>query len=1088
MLTLYYGLSENKRQELILARMRALLAEKKRVIWFVPEQQVLEAEGVMACFENSRFGEVTSFGRMANTIFRRFGSLRYHTVGKGAKQLVMWRALGEVSTALSEYNGVTLDDMATVRMLYDTVEELKLYLVSPDALDSFADTLDDGKFKNKLRDISLIYAAYSAILAEMEGDASDDLLRAVSLCEGQGFFEGAEVFFTGFDGFTPNELLLMRVLFEEVETIGVSLAFDKGDHRDFFAKLHDTDRRLRTLAAHYSRSVEECSAEDGDARAYDIDYFAKNYAKRRPTAYKTPEREGVRAIACPGVYEEVRFIASDIKRRVIEGARYRDFAIIARDTDRYLGILDAALEGADIPYFISARRDVTAMSTSRMLLSALDIHARFFRREDVIAFMRSGLSPLTLDECDALEEYAEIWRIQGKRWFDPYGWQMNPFGFSAPYDEKAEARLTYLNELREKLVMPLLKLFAVFEKKATVKEITASLVYFLQEMRIADKVAARLETAQGALRAGETLEDHMLLYDSLMNAFDELCGVVGDFEVSSQEYAALLRVLLREADMGALPSRIDEVTVGSASLLRKAGIKHVYLMGLCEGEFPKVISDAGYFDNEEKEALLDRGIEISPSMLRRAQDERLYFYRAVTSAEETVTVSYSYGDLQGKEAFPSSVYLDLLSLLGDREEERYDALPVGSLLYGTPEILEYALRAGYDTDKLASLLGNQFALTTPLGAEEESLPREVMNTLYGDKMRLSQSKTDSFAGCPFAYHCKYTLKLSEGVSGQFDSLDIGNFIHEILEAFFSRFQSRVKELTDDEAKVLLDEILDEFSKKLLRDNKSKRFEGLIRRLKRTTELLVLNLLGELRQSEFEPVLFEEPIYYTEDLSLEDGTHTSVSVVGKIDRVDLFRVGEDGYLRVIDYKTGNKRFSMEEVELGFQLQLLLYLFALTQGEMKYQKKLDCKGALLPAGAMYFSLGAKAISCTKMPNDDAASRELIEKEIKRSGIFLNMPDVLEAMEQGLKGYYLPITRTKTGDATKGRTSSELATLEEMGTLAKKVSQILSSIARAIRTGDAAARPRSAEKGKSPCTYCKLKPICRTGKVAGDEGGKI
>lgn len=1092
MLTLYYGLSADSRQALLVEKMKALLTQGKRVIWFVPEQQVLESEGVLAACENSRLGEVTSFGRMANTVFRRFGGLRYHTIGKGAKQLVMWRALNEVSPSLTEYKGVTLDDMATVRLLFDTVEELKLYLVTPEVLDAVADGLEDGKFKNKLRDISLIYAAYAAILNTSADDSSDDVLRAASLSEGQGVFEGAYVFFSGFDGFTPNELLLMRVIFSEAKELFVSLAFRKDDRREFFAKLFDTDRRLRVMANDCHRSVQDVYADEAKDSSYDIRYFQKNYGKRRPEAYEeqgAAEESRIRQIACPGVYEEVRLIAADIKRRVMEGARYRDFAVIARDSDKYLGILDAALEGAGIPYFISQRRDVTAMSTSRMLLSALDIHARFWRREDVVAFMRSGLSPLTVEECDALEEYAEIWRIQGKRWFDDYGWQMNPFGFSAEYNEAAEERLRYLNTLREKLTKPLVKLFSVFEGKASVKEISASLVYFLQDMRIADKVAARASLDASFVGMRDSVEDHLLLYDSLMNAFDELCEVVGDFEVSSYEYAALFRVLLREADMGALPSRMDEVTVGSASLLRKEGIKHVYLMGLSEGEFPKAISDGGCFDNAEKETLLLNGVEISPLLLRRAQDERLYFYRAVTSAKESVMMTYSYGDLSGKEAFPSSAYLDTLSLLGEREEEKYDEIPAEALLYGMPEILEYAILKSYDTEQLTSLLGGQFALTTELTAENEALPSVVTDTLYGDIIHLTQSRTDSFAGCPFAYHCKYTLKLSEGVSGQFDSLDIGNFIHEILEAFFSRFKDQVKDMSDEEAKRALDGILDEFSRRFTRENKSKRFEGLMRRLKRTTELLVMNLLGELRQSEFLPVLFEEPIAYTEDMPIaseDDPRRMSVNVTGKIDRVDLYRVGEDGYLRVVDYKTGNKRFSMAEVELGFQLQLLVYLFAMTQKGRSFAKKLDCEGMLLPAGAVYFSLGAKAISCAKMPEDEALSHSMIEKEIKRSGIFLNMPDVLEAMEKGLQGYYIPITRNKSGEATKGRTTSELATLEEMGALAEKVSDILKSIARAIRTGDAAARPRSAEKSKSPCQYCKMKPICRMRSVDTTEGG--
>ena len=1079
MLTLLYGASAKGRQALLEKTVKRSLREGKHVLWLVPEQMVLQAEGVMANWDDRRLGEVLSFGRLTNTIFRRFGGLRYHYIGKGAKQIVMWRALSSVSSALTEYGDISLDDMATVRLLYDTVEELKLYSVTPEVLERVATEAEDEALQRKLRDISMIYAAYSAYLQEKHDDAADDLTRAVALCEGQGFFKGYHIVIDSFDGFTPAEIALMKVMFDEADEISVTLAYDKSDRREFFAKLRETDHRLRKLADMTSRRVEEKTEKDTGDKSYEIAYFEKNFGARIPAPFTESGEESIRAIACPGIYEEVRMIAADIKRRVMDGARYRDFAIVARDTDPYIGILDAALEGCGIPYFVSARRDVTAMSTARMLLSVLDIHARYWRREDVIAFLRTGLSPLTAEECDALEEYAEIWRIDGKRWFDEYGWQMNPFGFSALYDEKAEERLRYLNSLRERLIFPLTELFKAFEGKSTVREISASLVRFLQSMQIGEKVLKRAEIDKSFSSLRDGADQYALLHDTLMKAFDELVEVAGDVTVTSHRYSRLLHTLLSEADLGALPSRLDEVTVGSASLLRKSGVKHVYLMGLCEGEFPKTVSDNGCFDNDEKEMLILHGVEISPLASRRIQDECLYFYRALTSADESATLSYSYGDLTGKETFPSSVYLDTLQLLSDREEKRYDALSADLLLYGESEILEYAVLNGYDPASLGLSVGSDFALTTELDAAKDTLPDDVAKMLYGERIRLTQSKTDRFSLCPFAYHCQYTLKLSEGARGQFDSMDIGTFIHEILESFFSRFKDRVKVITDDEARAALRDILAEFSKKLIRDNPSKRFESLLRRLSRTTELLVMNLLGEFRQSEFMPVLFEERIEHSEDFYCEEiSDHLSLVLTGVVDRADIYRVGDDVYLRVVDYKTGNKKFSMTEVELGLQLQLLVYLFALTkENATTVKREVPIKGELLPAGAMYFSLGAKAVSCGKMPEDEKEARRMIEKEIKRSGIFLNLPDVLSAMEEKMEGYYIPITLTKkTGEATKGRSTSELATLEEMGALSRRVSDILKSIAKAMRQGTAAAAPKAPPKETNPCEYCKMKPICR------------
>lgn len=1075
MLNLLYGLNSEGLRAALFQRIETMLSEDAPVLMFVPEQQVLEAEGVLARLDHKHLGEVLSFRRMANTVFRRFGGLRYHALGKGAKQVVMWRALMSVSEALSEYRGISLDDMATVRLLYDTVEELSLYRVTPEALEDASREVEDETFSRKLSDIAMIYTAYQTILATEHDEAVKDLDRARALCDGKGMFKGYHIVLDAFDGLTPDEADLLRVIFKEAKDVTVALSYDCRDRRAIFSKLADTDRLLRKLAADTHHAVEESYAEEEESAHPDILYFAKNYEKRSPAPFERSETEGITALACPGIYEEVRFVAADIKRRVMAGARYRDFAVITRDTDRYLGILDAALEGAKIPFFISSRRDVSAMSTSRMLLSALDIHARGWKREDVIAFMRTGLSPLTAEECDAVEEYAEVWKISGKRWYDEYGWQMNPFGFSVEFDEKAEKRLSYLNTLREKLTRPLTAFFEVFDGNATVKTVSTALVHFLLSMKVGENVSRRASYEDAFGKAGDTLEDHALLHDTLMKILDELVEVAGDLPVRPHEYSRLLSVLLQEADMGTLPSRLDEVTVGDAALIRKNGTKHVYLIGLEEGAFPKTVSDNGCFDNTEKETLALLGLETSPLADRRALDEKLYFYRGVTSASESVTMTYAFGDLTGKEAFPSGALLDTLSLLMDREALRYEKLPVETLLYGAPEILEYAVTRGYSKEALESLGGGQFLLTTELDAKNEELPESVTERLYGNKIMLTQSKTDKYSLCPFAYHCQYTLKLSEGARGQFDSLDIGTFIHEILENFFSRMKDSLKTVSDEEARKILGEILDDFSKKLRRDNPTKRFESLIRRLHRTTELLVMNLLGEFRQSEFTPVLFERDILHTEEVDLDTGT-LQVVLKGVVDRADIFRMGDDVYLRVVDYKTGDKKFSMKDVEEGFQLQLLLYLFALSSGNGEALKKeVFCKGQVLPAGALYFSLGAKAVSLEQFPEDEETARRTVEKAITRSGVFLNLPDVLHAMEETLSGYYIPVTLSKSGAPTVGRSTSELKTLAELGELSKKVSSILTSIAKELRTGKAHAVPKSTG-GKNPCQYCKMKPICR------------
>ena len=61
----------------------------------------------------------------------------------------------------------------------------------------------------------------------------------------------------------------------------------------------------------------------------------------------------------------------------------------------------------------------------------------------------------------------------------------------------------------------------------------------------------------------------------------------------------------------------------------------------------------------------------------------------------------------------------------------------------------------------------------------------------------------------------------------------------------------------------------------------------------------------------------------------------VIIDGYIDRLDAFRSGDDVYVRVIDYKTGIKNFSLDDIQAGENLQMLLYLASImAKGKEKY----------------------------------------------------------------------------------------------------------------------------------------------------------
>lgn len=1101
MLNLIYGGNARMRRRYL---EQALKEESGRgtVYLFVPEQQVLEAESFVAGLTCSATVEVTSFRRIANSIFRRFGGLCYRYIGTGAKQLLMWRAIASVFPALKEYRSLSLEDMSVVRMIHATVEEMKQYGITPMIMEETADRLSEDRLADKTRDIAMIYSAYQDLLTKDYDDASDDLIHGVQRAAGRGFFRDACVFIDSFDGFTPGECSMIALILSESRRVFVTLAYEKGERRRIFEKLRDTDRTLRKLADAAGQPVGELLLPGGEEAERDIAFFARyGFSTRRVTAEAAEEADalapsghtvipfyekGIHAFCFSGIYEEASFVACDIARRVRAGARYRNFAILLRDPEAYRGILDVALESCDIPCFFSARKDVTSMTATRLILSALDIHTYHWRTEDVIAYLRCGLSGLSFEECDALEEYVRVWHIAGTRFYDEYGWQMHPKGFGREFDEGTERTLTDLNRLREKLTRPLIAFFEIFSTKPTVRTVSEALVHFLQTLGLGTSLRQAGEKDRMLFENRSDLEDTALLYRCLMDTLDQLVAVIGDRPVTAAEYRRLFSAVIAEADIGKLPARLDEVTVGSSELLRKSGLRHVYLMGAAEGDFPKSEGDSGCFDRTEREQLSLAGMETAPFGERKNADEWYGFYRSILLGQESAILTYHGRGQDGKEKKPSGALLETLRCFPHKKIHTGESLPEERWLYGAFSLLDYAVRHGYSLPSMEGA-GMADALILPLDAAEERLPAATVGRLYPGRLVLTQSRTEKFVQCPFQYHCRYTLKLNEEASGNFEAVDIGNYVHAVLEGFFAAVASRIATLEEKEAKEILNGIIESYVAVLRRGQISRRFEMLVNRLRRATHLLVMNILGELQSSDFVPAFFELPIGMGEERLcssvLKDKNGASVSVVGKVDRVDTLHKNGKVYLRVVDYKTGKKEFSLEDIDKGLNLQMFIYLFALaSDAGGKLHEKLSAAPdvPLVPAGVLYVSNVSGAVTASRRPDSGEEAQKLAESAISRQGFLLSEDGIPEAMERECGGKYLAVSLDKSGEGYETKGKLTLGTLEEFGALSRKVEKILCSIAEDLRTGRAEAHPM--EEGKtSPCTYCSMRPICRR---AGDE----
>lgn len=1083
------------------------IAAGRRVFLIVPEQMAVDAETRMTDLLGNTPSlklEILNFRRLCNRVFREYGNLSYNYITKSGKQLVMWKALAELSSADKP---LIAADRGNVEKMLAAVSEFKAYRISPSELELAAKKLSgsgaSAKLTEKLYDLSLIYALYTNLMRDVCDDASDDLTKAAELLGDNDLFGGTNVYFDSFNGFTPQEFEIIEKIMKQADNVTVSLCLDaapEASRDELFANQCSTAEQLKKAALRYRKSITEtvlsknCRTAVPELKFLESSLWSLDITDN---AY-TSEAPALTLTACPDLFSECEAAAADICRRVRNGATWRDHAVITRGIERYDGILDAIFEKYGIPHFVSRRVDIKTKPLIKLILSALTIRTSNYRTADVISYIKTGLCGITPDEISKLENYAELWRIRGSsRWNTE--WDMNPAGYTAEFNEKSAILLTEINGIRERVMIALNDLYASLDSSFTVRDRSRSVYEYLLRLEIPQKLesisAAQRQTDPAAAQETEQL------FSILIDTFDELCTVMPDSEVSVSEYTELLKIVFDSTDIGRIPCTVDEVVSGDASLIR-AACRHVYIIGANEGLFPLAPSDDGVFTDSERELLRSVGVMSAGGIESRAADERFAFYRALASASESVNVIWSVSDLSGHSMKPSFGVTRICALFPGVKVTSFAELPLEKRLEGRANILEFiasadgtplgaALREYASQDpELAPKLAK---LEIPLSSDCEKLSEETCKELFPHDLALTQSRLDTFVLCHFSYFCKYILKLEENKSSGFDAADIGTFIHHILESFIARAESDggLDGMSEDELNALVDDIITDYMVNVCRispEFSGSRINHLFDRLRRSSRLLCGNLAAEFSQSRFRPAFFELPIRMpapdetaVEPLKIRLDDGTDAYIYGVADRVDILHHEDTYYVRVVDYKTGSKDFSLDDVSMGLNMQMLLYLFSIWKNGSNPKNALEFakNSEIMPAGVLYFSAGVPTVTLDAEASPDDVIKMASDK-LSRKGLLLDSKDVLSAMDRELDGTYLPVKIKKDGTFSGG---DSLMSLDGFRSLLSGIEDTVKRISSEIKRGIASANPIKNKKHDA-CAYCEMRPICR--KSTNSKGG--
>ena len=1008
------------------------------MLLIVPEQYSHDAERQLCAECGDRLSlhaETLSFTRLCDHVFAETGGATSRILDGGGQILVMHRALESVAPNLKVF-GIKKQRTEILKRLLEAVKEFKSLNITPLKLESAA-SRTTNPLADKLRDLALIYNAYDALLQTHGGDATERLTLLADKISESTVGNTGHIYFDGFNDFTAQEMQIIEELLKKNADITVCLTCDPNDNGEIF----EIPRRTAIQLSRLTNKQTQSTTTSPPSRTPELTFLEKHLFDDAPLKY--PEKSNAITIyAAPTRYAECEYAAAFVWNLVRSGYRWREIGVMARDWAEYGSICENVFEKYGIPYFSSGRADILTKPPMALIEAALEIATSGWEYKTVFRYLKTGLLEVTTDESAILENYVLKWQIRGTLWLRD--WTMPPSGYG-PEKENDKELLEQINNLRKKITKPLLHLRDGIKGDSKAEEKLRALYKFLTEISLPERLTERADefTKRGEKRLAE---EYTQLLDITINALDQMYTILGDKELSAVEFRKLLTLVLSQHDVGVIPISLDRTPLGGMAMSRRRDLKCLIILGATDENLPTLVKNSGALSDNERVELFKLQADIPAGLEERLNREMNMLYSTLTLPSDKLVIIYPTNGGQR----PSF----LVKRLG--------------AMFGVPELTlteeEYMSAA---EKPYAELLLRNKRSNSP--ATRERLSKQAAENLYGEDISLSATRVDRYYSCPYKHFLQNGLRLEPRTPAVFDASSAGIFMHYVLDGVFkevkagngfkSTDEKLCRELTKRYTEKFVNEVLLDF------EGKDSRFVYLFRRYEADVVHVVQDMLDELKNSQFEPLELEM------DMSGLSKTHR-----GFIDRVDGFSHEDKLYLRVIDYKTRKKAFSFElsDVLNGRDMQMLIYLFAL----QKYGSK-RFGGKIEPSGVLYVPARDVILNAPRNATED----EIEEKrrgEMRRSGIVLDDPTILEAMESGDEKKYLPVKTTKEGTFT----GDSLVSNDQVALLSKHVDRMLSGAKEEILSGENKCSPYYKSANDNACTYCEYSTVCCFDEEMGDK----
>ena len=1087
---------------------RAAEEPGRNFLIIVPDQFTMQTQKDLV-MRSDRDGilniDVLSFGRLSHRILEEVGTKEMPVLDDTGKSLVLQKVAADLKEQLPAM-GSLLHKQGYIHEVKSAISEFMQYGISTQDMDKLITSAQKrGALAMKLKDLKTLYRGFQDYIRDhfITTEETLDVLRR-SLSKSK-ILKGSVVVFDGFTGFTPiqNRLIqeLMRVCAETIVTVTIGVGEDpyKMDgEQKLFHLSKKTVADLEKLAAEAEvERGEDLFVKGGPnrfAKAPALHYLEQNLFRYQYEPYAGEQQE-IHMFEALSPREEVHQTALYIRHLIREqGMTYRDIAVVIGDLEGYASYVETEFGQLEIPCFLDRTRGIVLNPMIEYIKSALQLYIKDFSYDTVFHFLRSGMADISREEIDELENYVIRTGARGYRTYSRlFTRRTEEMQGNAEGSEQAEEKtMERLNRIRQQFMDAVEILHMGSQEKAG--DYVSHLYDFLEQNQVQQKL---LNYQQQFEKEGDLsrAREYAQIYRLVMDLLDQVYELLGEEEISRQEFADILEAGFGEITVGTIPQNVDRIVVGDMERTRLKQVKVLFFLGVNDGNIPKNASKGGIISDMDREFLIESGTEMAPSPRQQMYIQRLYLYLNMTKPSEQLYLSYAKVNSEGKGIRPSYLIDTVRKLFpamsveypqnrsrleqieGRQEGARYLAEELREYVEGTlPEEERqdfYLMYRAYEADAAGRDLLTRAAFRR---YRESGLSRIVARALYGQQLENSVSRLETYAACACRHFLQYGLSLQEREEFGFEASDMGTVYHAVLENFAGKLaESNLTwwDFTEDFAAKAVKESVEAYAATYGETvlYSSARNEYAITRMSRILTRTVLTLQKHLKQGSFQPDDYELSFRFAEDL---DSIHVDLSedekmhLQGRIDRIDVSEDAEHVYVKVIDYKSGNRKFDLAALYYGLQLQLVVYMNAAM--EMESRKHPDKE--IVPAALLYYHIDDPTIETPVEFTDEQINEQILAK-LRMNGVVNSDPEVVERLDRYMqdKSVVIPVEKKKDGSFSA---RSSVLSREEMQLISSYVDAKIRSIGREILDGKIAANPY--EKGnEEACTYCAYKKVC-------------